>query len=192
MESPAETSIPEPAPEPVPEPVPAPPATVEPPAKKAKPEIVFFFSPAGKRGWMSNRSRYAVRVDDKVFPTVEHYFMHCKAVTFGDGAAAANILLAKTPTAAKNLGRAVGNYDDAVWAGVRYGIMKQGLMLKVAQHASIKAALQDTGDAVLAEASPVDAIWGIGMSATTAKGVETWPGMNLLGKAWMEVREEEL
>jgi len=41
------------------------------------------------------------------------------------------------------------------------------------------------------EASPKDKIWGIGLGAKSAveKGEEAWKGLNLLGKALMEVRE---
>ena len=43
---------------------------------------------------------------------------------------------------------------------------------------------------MLVEASPVDAIWGIGLAASDPLAVEpaTWQGLNLLGFALMEVR----
>jgi ribA/ribD-fused uncharacterized protein len=48
-----------------------------------------------------------------------------------------------------------------------------------------------TGDRVLVEASPVDAIWGIGLSAEDAEVTppDKWPGENLLGFALMVVRD---
>ena len=60
------------------------------------------------------------------------------------------------------------------------------------QNPDLKERLLSTGDAILAEASPKDRIWGIGLDAKTASGMEpnAWPGMNLLGKALMELREE--
>ena len=44
------------------------------------------------------------------------------------------------------------------------------------------------------EASPVDPIWGIGLSAydKEAHTKETWKGLNLLGKILTEVRDELL
>jgi len=45
---------------------------------------------------------------------------------------------------------------------------------------------------VLVEASPYDKIWGIGMSVDN-ENIEnplTWKGLNLLGFALMEVRDE--
>ena len=52
--------------------------------------------------------------------------------------------------------------------------------------------LQATGDSVIAEASPKDKIWGIGLTADKASKLppERWPGENLLGRILMELREE--
>ena len=59
------------------------------------------------------------------------------------------------------------------------------------ENADIREFLLSTGDAILAEASPYDKIWGIGLDRETAmKGsVEQWQGENLLGCALMEVRD---
>ena len=50
----------------------------------------------------------------------------------------------------------------------------------------------NTGSAVLAEASPYDRVWGIGIDEEKAKkcGCSRWRGENLLGFALMEVRDE--
>ena len=49
-----------------------------------------------------------------------------------------------------------------------------------------------TGDSVLVEASPYDAIWGIRLAASfpEAQDPMKWRGQNLLGFALMEVRDE--
>jgi ribA/ribD-fused uncharacterized protein len=43
---------------------------------------------------------------------------------------------------------------------------------------------------VLVEASPLDRIWGIGLSASDPRAAdpEQWLGLNLLGQALMEAR----
>lgn len=49
-----------------------------------------------------------------------------------------------------------------------------------------------TGDKILAEASPYDTIWGIGLEASHPDVTcpEKWKGKNLLGKNLMQVRTE--
>src|SRR5699024_9947306 len=49
-----------------------------------------------------------------------------------------------------------------------------------------------TGDSVLVEASPYDAIWGIRLLASSPEAQDPmkWRGQNLLGFALMEVRDE--
>jgi predicted NAD-dependent protein-ADP-ribosyltransferase YbiA (DUF1768 family) len=49
-----------------------------------------------------------------------------------------------------------------------------------------------TGDLVLVEASPRDTIWGIGLSASNERALDsrTWRGLNLLGFALMKARAE--
>ena len=52
--------------------------------------------------------------------------------------------------------------------------------------------LLSTGDSVLVEASPYDAIWGIRLAASSPEAQDPmkWRGQNLLGFALMEVRDE--
>ena len=52
--------------------------------------------------------------------------------------------------------------------------------------------LLSTGDKILVEASPLDTIWGIGLSKDNekAQNIAAWRGKNLLGFALMEVRDE--
>lgn len=70
-------------------------------------------------------------------------------------------------------------------------IVVAGNYAKFSQNKELEEFLLQTNERVLVEASPYDAIWGIGMSATTT-GLEnpaTWKGQNLLGFALMEVRD---
>ena len=50
-----------------------------------------------------------------------------------------------------------------------------------------------TGDAILAECSHSDSIWGIGrgMDDPRADDIKEWDGQNLLGFALMQVRDYE-
>ncbi|SPO04019.1 uncharacterized protein DNG_06702 [Cephalotrichum gorgonifer] len=53
----------------------------------------------------------------------------------------------------------------------------------------LRAALLETGDRELVEASPRDRIWGVGFGAENAPKQRGRWGMNLLGKALMETRK---
>jgi ribA/ribD-fused uncharacterized protein len=65
-------------------------------------------------------------------------------------------------------------------------------LAKFRQNEALGRFLLETGRRVLVEASPVDAIWGIGLSRDDERATqpELWPGLNLLGFALMEVRSQ--
>ena len=65
-------------------------------------------------------------------------------------------------------------------------------MAKFTQNRDLIIKLMDTGDAVLAEASPFDRTWGIGLSADDERAVnrKKWKGQNLLGETLMKIREQ--
>ena len=115
-----------------------------------------------------------------------------KAERFGDIKTMDRILKARTPKECKALGREVSPFDGVVWDAERYEIMKAGNREKFLQHPDLREKLLATGNAILAEASPLDGIWGIKLSADAAEDVDPsrWPGMNLQGKLLMELREE--
>ncbi|KOY86136.1 hypothetical protein AD998_08235 [bacterium 336/3] len=128
------------------------------------------------------------------YATAEHYMMAQKAILFKDEAILPEILSAKTPNDAKKLGRKVKNFDEATWLKHRYEFVKQGNILKFSQTEVLKGFLLGTGYKIIVEASPYDKIWGIGLSqdAPDAQHFSTWKGLNLLGFALMEVRDELL
>lgn len=122
--------------------------------------------------------------------------MHHKALLFGDTATAATILTSGKPRAVKALGRAVANFDDKVWTRERERVVREGNYLKFtlpvdesAGGETLRNRLLATGNREVVEASPFDAIWGVGFGEKEApKRRDEW-GLNLLGKALMDVRE---
>lgn len=129
-------------------------------------------------------------VDGKRYATAEHFMMAGKARLFGDNAAAEAILATPEPGRVKALGRRLAGFDEETWQRHRYDIVVAGNLAKFGQHDRLRGFLLATGDDVLVEASPQDAIWGIGVAATDprAEHPADWPGLNLLGFALMDVR----
>lgn len=71
-------------------------------------------------------------------------------------------------------------------------IVKRGVKAKFAQNKGILKTLLNTGNALLAECSPYDKKWGIGIDINDPQRlvIANWRGKNLLGRILMEVREE--
>ena len=107
------------------------------------------------------------------YKTVEHYFQAMKATSQG---AHDFIAYSSGPYVAKRRGRSTELRAD--WEDVKYDVMLTGLREKF-KNGTYAAFLLDTGDSILREDSPTDFVWGYRNG-----------GLNLLGKALMQVREE--
>jgi hypothetical protein len=131
-------------------------------------------------------------VDGVLFRTAEHYMMWRKATLFGDRPMAERILAARHPRDAKMLGRGVAGFDDRKWAAERFEIVVTGSVAKFGRHPSLREWLVGTGERVLVEASPTDRVWGIGLAASDERAADParWRGLNLLGFALMQAREQ--
>ncbi|KAK3942124.1 hypothetical protein QBC46DRAFT_256943 [Diplogelasinospora grovesii] len=171
--------------------------------------IYFWRETDAQTGWLSQWWPCAFR-DDKgvVYKTAEHYMMHHKAMLFNDPAMADAILKAGHPRKVKSMGRKVKNFDPAVWDAERERIVREGSYFKFTRAVSedglrlgasstapfigktLRELLLSTHPRELVEASPFDAIWGIGLVAKDAdpNHRDAW-GLNLLGKALMDARE---
>ena len=125
------------------------------------------------------------------YHTTEQYMMASKALLFKDEEVCREIMTAESPFDYKRLGRKVRGFSPEPWDAMKYDIVVKGNKAKFSQNPNIREFLLSTGDAILAEASPYDGIWGICLDRETAlKGsVEQWQGENLLGCALMEVRD---
>jgi ribA/ribD-fused uncharacterized protein len=116
--------------------------------------------------------------------------MYQKAMLFNDQDIAKQILTANTPAAVKQLGRRVDNFDEDQWKTHSSDIVRKGNLLKFTQNPELKALLLATGDKILVEASPYDKIWGIGKTEANAMANKDSWGLNLLGLALIEVRDQ--
>ena len=126
------------------------------------------------------------------YRSTEHWMMAEKARLFDDESTLERILASKSPAEAKKLGREIQHFEPEAWEANKMDIVTTGNLHKFSQHPDLKNFLLSTGDRVLVEASPVDAIWGIGLAADSpdAENPARWQGPNLLGFALMDVRDQ--
>ncbi len=155
-------------------------------------KAAFFWKDNEENGWFSNWYRRKFIIDDFEYIFVEQYMMARKAKLFHDAKRYTAILRSSSQRECKELGRLVTPFDSEAWSAVRYEVVKTANKAKFEQNPDLKIRLLETGDAILAEASPRDYIWGIGLDASTAAGINPaeWPGQNLLGRILMELRDE--
>ncbi len=132
------------------------------------------------------------RLDGVDYPTAEHFMMAEKARLFGDGEIERRVLASPHPKQAKDAGRQVRGFVDETWVERRFGIVVRGNLAKFRQNDELKRFLLGTHRRVLVEASPVDRVWGIGLAGDDPKVAdpEAWRGLNLLGFALMEARDQ--
>lgn len=129
---------------------------------------------------LSNFSSFAVDWDGKLFPTSEHAYHYEKFKTTNPTVAAV-IRFARSAHDAFKIAEAQKNWRRKDWDSVKTEIMKEILLVKVQQHEYVKRKLLATGDRILVEDSWRDNVWGWGPNKD---------GQNLLGKIWMEIRNE--
>ncbi|MER5581696.1 NADAR family protein [Streptomyces asoensis] len=129
-------------------------------------------------------------IDGVSYATAEHWMMAGKARLFEDAEAEERALAARSPAQAKKEGRLVRGFDEEVWRRERFGLVVEGSVHKFASSPALRSFLLGTGTRVLVEASPVDRVWGIGLTADeeAARDPQRWRGDNLLGFALMEAR----
>lgn len=154
-------------------------------------KVICFHNPDEINGYLSNWYLSEFEVNGVQYSSMEQYMMYQKALLFGDMEIAGQILATSNVGKIKALGRAVKNYEDIVWNGVRQLAVTQGLLAKFHQNEGLKQNLLETGESILAECAVMDKIWGIGLSMKDDRRfcMDEWQGQNLLGFSLMWVRD---
>lgn len=163
----------------------------------SRPEIVLFyqgpfsqFHPSffsAKEMFDNERGTREIRE----FTSAEQWMMYHKALLFQDYPAARSILSTFDPVKIKRAGRNVQGFDEKIWDQHKTLVVTRGNIFKFSSDPKLKEILLNTGDKILAEASPTDLVWGIGYRSghPNAKLPHMWRGSNLLGKCLMTARE---
>lgn len=161
-------------------------------------EIIDFYDPKKKYGEFSNFYKSLIKIDNKKFDTVEHYFQWNK---FTDPWYKEQIYKQNTPGKVKYLSsqqkgiqypwqrplqeivkesikRGIKIRDN--WDNLRHFVMIDGVVAKFTQNKKLLKLLLSTKGKILRENSPRDSYWGIGKDKN---------GKNMLGKTLMCLRD---
>lgn len=152
--------------------------------------VVGFYGQGDRFGEFSNFYASNFMVGQVEYTSAEQYIMFQKAMLFDDTSAARQILSATNPAECKRLGRSVDSFDDRVWRIHRWELCLPGIYSKFVQNLGLEKVLLSTGDNIIAECSPTDRIWGIGLRTDDFRVQDPlrWKGYNLLGKLLMCAR----
>ena len=155
--------------------------------------IIGFFHENEKYGCFSNWYPARFKYAGKVFANAEQFMMYHKVLMFRKYDLADQIMKTSDPAMCKKIaGQKFPEFNSSLWEKTCKTIVKRGVKAKFAQNNDILRILLETGNALLAECSPFDKKWGIGIDINDPDRliVAKWKGKNLLGRVLMEVREE--
>lgn len=137
-------------------------------------------------GWLSNMSPFPVEYEGKTWPTTEHLF---QALRFKDQAIREQIRMNRSPMGAKFCARHhITNMVVVPTTEEDMANMRKVLRLKVDQHPGLLTQLLATDGRIVEDCTTrpkgTATFWG----AVLVNG--EWFGQNVLGKMWMEIRDE--
>jgi len=158
--------------------------------------VVLFWNATDENGYLSNWKRALMLVDGECYTSVEQWIMAektrcCKQKGGVDKLALRKVMRSRSPRDMKKIGRQV-NLDKKEWSRKRSQALLRGIDAKFRHNLPLTINLLRTGSKALAEASPSDTTFGIGLAPSDPKAAikESWKGQNLLGKALEMVRGE--
>ena len=143
-----------------------------------KPGVIRFSPTAGKYRVFSNSYKSEFVVNEKVYPTVEHYVTAMKFIDT-DVDWAEEIRTAKNILSVRSKGKTKGHNGDATYENKKIDYMRGGLYEKFTQNEELKNLLLGTKEAELEEESE-DITWGVGVDGS---------GENLTGQLLVELRD---
>lgn len=126
------------------------------------------------------------------YSCAEQYMMAEKACMMKNGEILSKIMASSDPREMKTLGRSIPNFNTDKWKEIMQDVVLRANIAKFEQNPRLLHFLQWSGNRILVEASPSDAVWGIGLRASDerAQSPLTWQGTNYLGIALMKTRDK--
>lgn len=140
------------------------------------------------KGIIKDLVNFNIEEDNLIVKNAEQWMMITKALLFGDNQSFKRLIAHRVdPKTAKEIGRNVKGFNEKIWDSNKLKFVVIGNIYKF--NGDLYDTLQKTGNSILAEASPHDKVWGIGISVRDAEKGKPWNGQNLLGIALMIARE---
>ena len=157
------------------------------------PIMIGFFHENEEYGCFNNWYPAEFDYAGRHFANSEQFMMYHKVLMFRKYDLAKQIMSTSDPARCKKIaGQKFPEFDSYLWEKTCLTIVKRGVKAKFVQNEDIRETLLSTGSTLLAECSPYDRKWGIGIDINDPDRLEIskWKGKNLLGRILMEVREE--
>lgn len=161
--------------------------------KTDKLNIIGFYHEYDDYGCFSNWYSAGFDYAGKHFANSEQFMMYHKVMMFRKYELADMIMDTEDPSKCKKIaGQKFPEFVSELWEKTCYAIVKRGVKAKFVQNEDIQKTLLDTRCALLAECSPFDKKWGVGIDISDPNryDISKWIGKNLLGRILMEVRDE--
>lgn len=156
--------------------------------------VVLFWRDTQTNGYLSNWKMSPFVIEGVQYNCCEQWIMACKARACGNDRILEKIMRDKRPKKQKALGRDLDRQLVAkVWRPPqKFEAQVHGARAKFEQNPRLALRLLRTGLKPMAEASPSDNIFGIGLAPSDplAQDPANWKGTNILGRALMQVRTE--
>jgi ribA/ribD-fused uncharacterized protein len=151
-------------------------------------QFIFYFS---AESIFSHWYKCSFQIERQNFYCIDQYLMYKKALLFNDAEIANKILNSSDPKRHRYLGRDVKDFNKPVWQKHCMQFAYDANYANFIQNKNLKIALSETLGKPLAEASPYDRNWGIGVSMSNPmnQNRKNWRGKNWGGKVLESVRK---
>ncbi len=136
-----------------------------------------FYKEFGEFGYLATYSNYGFYKDGVYYKTSEHYYQSKKMV---DSKIQKQIIEAKTPKEASDIGRNRKNQKKGNWKNIKKQVMFEAVLYKFEQNEELKEKLLSTGNEEIIEETTKENYWGIGPN---------YDGQNNYGKILCQVRD---
>ena len=105
-----------------------------------------------------------------------------KNITFQDHRAVELIMSSPSPKTRKRIGRGVHNFDPGVGDREKQNVVLSGTYATFTQNPAMTNHLFSSDNKLLAESSPLDSVWGIGLRAADPKANNPCRGRGKLAR----------